>query len=249
MMKKVILITGASRGIGAATALAAADAGYHVGINYTRDEGAAQAIAEQVRAKGAMAAVLQADISNEAQVLAMFDAVHTQLGALTALVNNAGIILAQARLQDMDATRIQRMLAVNVFGALVCAREAVRRMSTENGGRGGAIVNVSSMAARLGSPNEYVDYAACKGAIDTLTIGLSKEVANQGIRVNGLRPGVINTDIHGSAGDPGRADRVAPSIPMQRAGEPQEVAAGLLWLLGDAASYVTGTFIDVAGGR
>ena len=148
MMKKVILITGASRGIGAATALAAADAGYHVGINYTRDEGAAQAIAEQVRAKGAMAAVLQADISNEAQVLAMFDAVHTQLGALTALVNNAGIILAQARLQDMDATRIQRMLAVNVFGALVCAREAVRRMSTENGGRGGAIVNVSSMAAR-----------------------------------------------------------------------------------------------------
>ena len=249
MMKKVVLITGASRGIGAATALAAADAGYDVGINYTRDEGAAQAIAEQVRAKGAMAAVLQADISSETQVLAMFDAVHTQLGALTALVNNAGIILAQGRLQDMDAARIQRMLAVNVFGAIVCAREAVRRMSTDSGGHGGAIVNVSSMAARLGSPNEYVDYAACKGAIDSLTIGLSKEVASQGIRVNGLRPGVINTDIHGSSGEPGRADRVAPSIPMQRAGEPQEVAAGILWLLSDAASYVTGTFIDIAGGR
>jgi NAD(P)-dependent dehydrogenase (short-subunit alcohol dehydrogenase family) len=248
-MKDVILITGASRGIGAATALAAADSGYHVAINYTRDEAAAQSVAEQVRAKGVDATLVQADISNEREVVAMFDAVHAQLGVLTAFVNNAGIILSQARLQDMDAARIQRMLAVNVFGALICAREAVRRMSTDNGGSGGAIVNVSSMAARLGSANEYVDYAACKGAIDSLTIGLSKEVMNQGIRVNGLRPGVINTDIHASAGEPGRVDRVAPSIPMQRAGEPQEVAAGILWLLSDAASYVTGTFIDVAGGR
>jgi NAD(P)-dependent dehydrogenase (short-subunit alcohol dehydrogenase family) len=248
-MKDVILITGASRGIGAATALAAADSGYHVAINYTRDEAAAQSVAEQVRAKGVDATLVQADISNEREVVAMFDAVHAQLGVLTAFVNNAGIILSQARLQDMDAARIQRMLAVNVFGALICAREAVRRMSTDNGGSGGAIVNVSSMAARLGSANEYVDYAACKGAIDSLTIGLSKEVMNQGIRVNGLRPGVINTDIHASAGEPGRVDRVAPSIPLQRAGEPQEVAAGILWLLSDAASYVTGTFIDVAGGR
>ena len=248
-MKKVILITGASRGIGAATALAAADSGYHVGINYTRDEAAAQAVAKQVRAQGVMAAVLQADISSEQAVIAMFDALQDELGAPTAMVNNAGIILSQARLQDMDAPRIQRMLAVNVFGAIICAREAVRRMSTDNGGHGGAIVNVSSMAARLGSPNEYVDYAACKGAIDSLTIGLSKEVAAQGIRVNGLRPGIIHTDIHASAGEPGRTARVAPSVPMQRAGEAHEVAAGILWLLSDAASYVTGTFIDVAGGR
>jgi len=248
-MKKVILITGASRGIGAATALAAADAGYHVGINYVRDEAAAQNVATQVRAKGVSAAVIQADVSQEDEVVAMFEAVQAQLGTITALVNNVGIILAQSRVQNMSAERLERMLAVNVLGPFLCTREAVQRMSTANGGSGGAIVNVSSIAARLGAPNEYVDYAACKGAIDTLTIGLAKEVATEGIRVNAVRPGIVFTDIHASAGEPGRVDRVAASVPMQRGGQPHEIAAAIMWLLSDEASYATGTFIDVAGGR
>jgi NAD(P)-dependent dehydrogenase (short-subunit alcohol dehydrogenase family) len=248
-MKKVILITGASRGIGAATALAAADAGYHVGINYVRDEAAARDVATQVRAKGVSAAVIRADVSQENEVIAMFEAVQAQLGTITALVNNVGIILAQSRVQDMSAERLERMLAVNILGPFLCTREAVQRMSTANGGSGGAIVNVSSIAARLGAPNEYVDYAACKGAIDTLTIGLAKEVAMEGIRVNAVRPGIVFTDIHASAGEPGRVDRVAASVPMQRGGQPHEIAAAIMWLLSDEASYATGTFIDVAGGR
>ena len=248
-MKKVMLITGASRGIGAATALAAADAGYDIGINYTRDEASAQDVASKVRDKGASAVVIQADVAQEDQIVAMFDSVQSQLGPLTALVNNAGIILGQTRVQDITAERVERMLAVNVLGPFICSREAVQRMSTDNGGNGGCIVNVSSIAARLGGSNEYVDYAACKGAIDTLTIGLSKEVAGQGIRVNAVRPGIIFTDIHASAGEPGRVQRVAPSVPMQRGGQPHEIAAAIIWLASDEASYATGTFIDVSGGR
>lgn len=248
-MNNVVLITGASRGIGAATALAAADAGYHVGINYTRDERAAQEVADRVRAKGVNAAILKADVANEHEIVDMFQAVRSQLGAVTALVNNAGIILSQTSVLDMDAARINRMLAVNVTGAFICAREAIRQMSRAEGGNGGAIVNVSSMAARLGAPNEYVDYAASKGAIDSFTIGLSKEVAEFGIRVNAVRPGIIFTDIHATAGEPGRVERVAPSVPMRRGGQPHEVASAIMWLLSDEASYVTGSFIDTAGGR
>jgi NAD(P)-dependent dehydrogenase (short-subunit alcohol dehydrogenase family) len=195
------------------------------------------------------AAVIRADVSQEDEVIAMFEAVQAQLGTITALVNNVGIILAQSRVQNMSAERLERMLAVNVLGPFLCTREAVQRMSTANGGSGGAIVNVSSIAARLGAPNEYVDYAACKGAIDTLTIGLAKEVAMEGIRVNAVRPGIVFTDIHASAGEPGRVDRVAASVPMQRGGQPHEIAAAIMWLLSDEASYATGTFIDVAGGR
>lgn len=248
-MNKVILITGASRGIGAATALAAADAGYDVAINYTRDESAANDVAGQVRAKSVKALVVQADISDEQQVAKMFDDVEAQFGSIDALVNNAGVILGQARLQEMDGERIQRMLAVNVAGPMYCSREAVQRMSTAGGGKGGAIVNVSSIASVLGGSNEYVDYAACKGATDSLTIGLSKEVADQGIRVNAVRPGIIYTDIHASAGEAGRVDRIAPAVPMQRGGQPHEVATAIMWLLSDEASYATGTFINVSGGR
>jgi NAD(P)-dependent dehydrogenase (short-subunit alcohol dehydrogenase family) len=248
-MNKVVLITGASRGIGAATAIAAADAGYHVGINYTRDERAAQEVAEQVRAKGVNAAIVKADVGNEQEIVDMFNVVRSELGAVTALVNNAGIILSQASVVDMDAARIERMLAVNVTGAFICAREAIGQMSSAAGGNGGAIVNVSSMAARLGAPFEYVDYAASKGAIDSFTIGLSKEVADLGIRVNAVRPGIIFTDIHATAGEPGRIERVAPSVPMRRGGQPHEVASAIMWLLSDEASYVTGSFIDTAGGR
>lgn len=248
-MNKVVLITGASRGIGAATAIAAARAGYDIGINYTRDETAAQAIAAQVREHGASSIVVQADVSNEDAVVSMFDTVQKQLGSIDALVNNAGILRTQARVQDMDAARINQVLAVNVTGAFLCAREAVRRMSSEFGGRGGAIVNVSSMAARLGGANEYVDYAASKGAVDSLTIGLSREVAAFGIRVNAVRPGVIETDIHASGGEPGRVARIGPTLPMGRGGRPEEVATAILWLLSDEASYVTGSFTDIAGGR
>lgn len=248
-MNNVVIITGASRGIGAATALAAADAGYHVGINYARDERAARDVAEQVRAKGVDAAIVKADVANEQEIVDMFNTVRSQLGAVTALVNNAGIILSQSSVLDMDAERIERMLAVNVTGAFICAREAIRQMSSAEGGNGGAIVNVSSMAARLGAPNEYVDYAASKGAIDSFTIGLSKEVAEFGIRVNAVRPGIIFTDIHATAGEPGRVERVAPSVPMRRGGQPHEVASAIMWLLSDEASYVTGSFIDTAGGR
>lgn len=248
-MSKVVLITGASRGIGAATARLAASRGYAVGINYTRDEAAAEAVAGAVRAAGCEAVTVRADVADESQVLGMFDTVASALGPIDALVNNAGILFKQSRLEEMDAARINRVLAVNITGAMLCAREAVRRMSTARGGAGGAIVNVSSAAARLGGPNEYIDYAASKGAVDTLTIGLAKEVAMHGIRVNGVRPGIIATDIHASGGEPGRVARVAPNVPMQRGGEPEEVASAVMWLLSDEASYVTGATLDITGGR
>jgi len=248
-MSKVVLITGASRGIGAATARLAAARGYAVGINYTRDAAAADAVADAVHAAGTKAVTVRADVADESQVVGMFDAVASALGPIDALVNNAGILFRQSRLEEMDAARINRVLAVNVTGAMLCAREAVRRMSTARGGAGGAIVNVSSAAARLGGPNEYIDYAASKGAVDTLTIGLAKEVATHGIRVNGVRPGIIATDIHASGGEPGRVARVAPNVPMQRGGEPEEVASAVVWLLGDEASYITGALLDITGGR
>lgn len=248
-MSKVVLITGASRGIGAATARLAAARGYAVGINYTRDAAAAEAVARAVREAGVDAVTVRADVADEAQVVAMFDTVSSALGPIDALVNNAGILFKQSRLEEMDAARINRVLAVNITGAMICAREAVRRMSTTRGGAGGAIVNVSSAASRLGGPNEYIDYAASKGAVDTITIGLAKEVAMQGIRVNAVRPGIIATDIHASGGEPGRVARVAPNVPMQRGGEPEEVASAVVWLLGDEASYITGAILDITGGR
>ena len=248
-MNRVILITGASRGIGAATAVLAARQGYDVGVNYTRDGDAAQSVAARVREQGRRACVVQADVSEEQQVLSLFDRVGDELGTPAVLVNNAGILFQQCRLEAMDAGRLSRVFAVNITGAFLCAREAVRRMSTEHGGRGGAIVNVSSAAARLGGPDEYVDYAASKGAMDTLTIGLAKETAAGGVRVNAVRPGIIQTDIHASGGEPGRVARVAPMVPLQRGGEPEEVASAILWLAGDEASYVTGALLDVTGGR
>ena len=248
-MSKVVLITGASRGIGAATALRAAAQGWSVGINYTRDEASAQAVADQVREAGSDAVTAQGDVSREHDVMSMFERVQSDLGPIRGLVNNAGILFNQSRLADMDLARIERTLAVNVTGALICAREAVRRMSTTNGGPGGAIVNVSSVASRIGGPNEYIDYAASKGAVDTMTLGLAKEVAAEGIRVNAVRPGIIDTEIHASGGEPGRAHRLAPMVPLQRPGEAGEVADTIVWLLGEQASYVTGALVDVSGGR
>ncbi len=248
-MSKIILITGASRGIGAATAHLAAVEGYQVCVNYRADEAAAHAIVQDISAKGGKAIALQADISLESDVLRLFKTIDRELGPVAALVNNAGILERQTRVADMTVERMQRVLATNVIGSMLCAREAVKRMSTQHGGQGGAIVNVSSMASRLGSPNEYVDYAASKGAIDTFTLGLAKEVAGEGIRVNAVRPGLIYTDMHASGGEPGRVDRLKSSTPMQRGGNADEVARPILWLLSDAASYVTGTFIEVSGGR
>jgi NAD(P)-dependent dehydrogenase (short-subunit alcohol dehydrogenase family) len=243
------IVTGGGRGIGAATATLAAERGYAVCVNYLRDATAANSVVGAIRAGGGRALALRGDVAVEADVVAMFDAAQRELGTLAGLVNNAGILERQTRLDDMEAARFERVLATNVIGALLCAREAVRRMSTRHGGRGGGIVNVSSMAARLGSPGEYVDYAASKGAIDSLTIGLSREVAEEGIRVNAVRPGVIHTDIHASGGEPGRVDRVKAAVPMKRGGMPEEVARAILWLLSEEASYTTGTFIDVSGGR
>ncbi|HEY3461312.1 MAG TPA: SDR family oxidoreductase [Casimicrobiaceae bacterium] len=245
----VIIVTGASRGIGAATATMAAARGYAVCVNYRQDAVAANRIVEHIVAEGGRALAVRADVADERDVIAMFDLVDARLGVPTALVNNAGVLDVQKRVDDMDAARIARVLAVNVVGAFVCAREAVRRMSTRRGGRGGAIVNVSSAASRLGSAGEYVDYAASKGAVDSLTIGLSREVAAEGIRVNAVRPAFIHTDIHASGGEPGRIDRIKDSIPMRRGGQPEEVANAILWLLSDEASYVTGTFVDLAGGK
>jgi NAD(P)-dependent dehydrogenase (short-subunit alcohol dehydrogenase family) len=247
-MKKVIVVTGGSRGIGAATARLAADRGYAVCVNYVRNREAAERVVADCRRAGAEAVDVQADVAVEAEVVRLFATVDRELGRVTALVNNAGILEKQMRVEDMDAGRIARVFAVNVTGSFLCAREAVRRMSTRRGGSGGAIVNVSSGAARFGSPGEYVDYAA-KGAIDTLTVGLSKEVAEEGIRVNAVRPGFIYTDIHASGGEPDRVDRVKALVPMKRGGQPEEVAAAVLWLLSDEASYATGTFLDLAGGR
>ncbi|WP_114194601.1 SDR family oxidoreductase [Edaphovirga cremea] len=248
-MNNVVLITGASRGIGRATALLLAEKGYQIGVNYLNDSRAAQEVVSEITHRGGRALALQADVADEQQVVAMFERLDAQLGVLRALVNNAGILFQQSTIEQLTAERINRVLATNVTGYFLCCREAVKRMATRHGGQGGAIVNVSSAAARLGSAGEYVDYAASKGAVDTLTTGLSLEVAAQGIRVNGVRPGFIYTDMHASGGEPGRVDRVSSAIPMQRGGQPQEVAEAIAWLLSDAASYVTGSTIDLAGGK
>jgi NAD(P)-dependent dehydrogenase (short-subunit alcohol dehydrogenase family) len=245
----VVVITGASRGIGAATARLAAERGHDVCVNFRANEAAAGAVVAQVRALGQRAIAVQADVASEPDVVRLFETVDATLGTLAGLVNNAGILDRQARVEQIDAARLNRVFATNVTGAFVCAREAVRRMSTRHGGRGGAIVNVSSRAAVLGGPGEYVDYAASKAALDALTVGLSREVAGEGIRVNGVRAGIIDTEIHASGGEPGRVARLGPQQPMGRAGHAIEVARAILWLLSDEASYTTGTFIDVAGGR
>ena len=248
-MTHLVLITGASRGIGAATALLAANEGYAVAVNYTTNARAADEVVLQIRASGGRAMAVRADVAKEAEVVAMFDQIDAKFGRLTALVNNAGVVDDVCRVDAVTTARLQRMFEVNVFGSFICAREAVRRMSTTHGGAGGCIVNVSSAAARLGSPGQYVDYAAAKGAIDTFTIGLAKEVAAEGIRVNAVRPGIIDTDIHASGGQPDKARLLGPSAPMQRAGTAQEIAEAIVWLMSDKASYATGSFIDVTGGR
>ncbi len=249
MTHPVILITGGSRGIGAATAILAAKRGYDVAFTYQSNATAANEVAEKIRATGRKALMLQADVAVEADVLGVFKQVDAQLGRLDALVNNAGILEKIMRLEQMDAARWQRVLGVNVIGSFLCAKEAVLRMSTRHGGKGGGIVNVSSVAARIGSPNEFVDYAAAKGAVDSMTMGLAKEVATENIRVNAVRPGLIYTEIHASAGEPGRVDRAKEGVPMKRGGTADEIAETILWLLSDQSSYVTGTTIDVAGGR
>ena len=249
-MNRTLLITGGSRGIGAATARLAAAAGWDVAINYARDAAAAQAVAAEVRAAGRRALVIQADVGVEADVLAMFATLDAQWGpGLAGLVSNAGVVDVASRVDAMGADRLQRMFAINVFGTVWCAREAVRRMSTAHGGSGGTIVNLSSAAARLGSPGQYVDYAAAKGAVDVFTLGLAREVAAEGIRVNAVRPGIIATEIHASGGQPDRAAQLAPGVPMQRAGTADEVAQAIVWLLGADSSYTTGSVVDVTGGR
>jgi NAD(P)-dependent dehydrogenase (short-subunit alcohol dehydrogenase family) len=248
-MKKIVVITGGSRGIGAATARLAAARGYAVCVNYLQNRAAATAVVDAIRAGGGQAIAVAADVAVEADVVRLFATVDAELGTLAALVNNAGVLERQMRVDEMDAARLNRILTANVTSAFLCAKEAIRRMSTAYGGRGGAIVNLSSAAARLGAPGEYVDYAASKGAIDTFTLGLAREVAAEGIRVNAVRPGVIYTDIHARGGEPGRVDRIRDSVPMKRGGHPEEVANAILWLLADEASYTTGAFIDVTGGR
>jgi len=248
-MGKVLLVTGGSRGIGAATALLAAQKGWAVAVNYTANSLAADQVVRDIRAAGGTAIAVQADVSHEAQVLAMFDKVTAKLGPLTGLVNNAGIVDMTARLDEMSVERWRRMFDINVIGSLLCAREAVRRMSTQHGGSGGSIVNMSSAASRLGSPGQYMDYAASKGAIDTFTIGLAKEVAAEGIRVNAVRPGLIETELHASGGLPDRVRDLAHQVPIQRGGSALEVAQAIVWLLSDEASYTTMSFLDVSGGR
>jgi NAD(P)-dependent dehydrogenase (short-subunit alcohol dehydrogenase family) len=248
-LDQVLLITGGSRGIGAATALLAAQRGYAVAVNYTANSLAADEVVRQIRAAGGQAITVQADVAQEAQVVAMFEKVDAKLGRLTALVNNAGVVDVAQRVDEQSLARWRRMFEINVFGSLLCAREAVRRMSTRHGGTGGAIVNVSSVAATLGAAGQYVDYAAAKGAIDVFTLGLAREVAAEGVRVNAVRPGIIDTEIHASGGQPDRAQRLAGQIPMQRPGTAQEIAHAIVWLLSAEAGYATGSILDVTGGR
>jgi NAD(P)-dependent dehydrogenase (short-subunit alcohol dehydrogenase family) len=248
-MKQVLVVTGASRGIGAATARLAANRGYAVCVNFRENEAAARGIVTAIQERGGEALAVQADVASEADVVRLFATVDEKLGVVTALVNNAGILEKQSKVETMTAERILRVLATNVVGSFVCAREAVRRMSLKHGGHGGVIVNLSSAAARLGGSGEYVDYAASKGAVDTLTVGLAREVAGDGIRVNAVRPGIIETEIHASGGDPDRAERKGKNAPLGRAGRVDEVAHAILWLLSSEASYVTGAIVDVTGGR
>ncbi|MBB1604661.1 NAD(P)-dependent oxidoreductase [Variovorax sp. UMC13] len=249
MDQQVLLITGGGRGIGAATALLAARRGYAVAVNYASNSLAADEVVRRIRADGGTAIAVQADVGDEAQVLAMFRKLDARFGRLDALVNNAGVVDRQARVDEMSVARLERMFRINVIGSFVCAREAVRRMSTRHGGQGGVIVNVSSGASRLGSAGQYVDYAASKGAIDTFTVGLAREVADEGIRVNAVRPGLIETEIHASGGMPERAAALAPTVPMKRTGTPEEIAGAILWLLSAEASYTTMALLDVTGGR
>lgn len=249
MPSPAILITGGSRGIGAATARLAASRGYAVAINYLRRGSDADVLVRELQSTGAHAIAVQADIADQADVQRLFETVDTQLGTLSALVNNAGILEQQMRLDEMTPERWRRVFETNVIGSFLCARAAVRRMSTRHGGKGGAIVNVSSMASVIGGANEYIDYAASKGAIDSLTVGLAREIATEGVRVNCARPGPIRTEIHATGGEPNRVERVSRAIPMQRGGEPEEVAATIMWLLSAEASYITGAIVDVSGGR
>lgn len=244
-----MLVTGAGRGIGAATAILAAQRGYTVCVNYLKNDDAARMVIDAIREKGGTATLYRADVSIESEVVELFSKIDRDHGPIAALVNNAGTLEAQARVDDISGSRVERILKSNVLSCFLCCREAVRRMSTRHGGNGGSIVNVSSVASRTGSPFEYVDYAAAKGAMDSITIGLSKEVADEGIRVNSVRPGFIYTDIHASGGEPGRVDRLKSSVPMKRGGFPEEVAAAIMWLISDEASFTTGAFIEVSGGR
>jgi NAD(P)-dependent dehydrogenase (short-subunit alcohol dehydrogenase family) len=248
-LNKVLLITGGSRGIGAATALLASKEGYAVAVNYRANSLAADEVVRQIQANGGKAMAVQADVAIEADIMVMFETVDLKFGPLSALVNNAGVVDAASRVDAMSGERLKRMFNINVIGSMICAREAVRRMSTKHGGKGGAIVNVSSIAASLGAAGQYVDYAASKGAIDTFTVGLGRELAAEGIRVNAVRPGVIDTEIHASGGQPDRAKTLASMLPMQRPGTAQEVAQAIVWLLSEQASYTTSSLLDISGGR
>lgn len=248
-MNEVLIVTGGSRGIGAATARIAGRSGYAVCVNFLKNKAAAKQIVDKINADGGHAIAVGADISKEEEVLELFSTVDDSLGKISALVNNAGILESQMRIEDMDEKRLNRVFLTNITGSILCAREAVKRMSIKNGGNGGTIVNLSSAAARLGSPGEYIDYAASKGAIDTFTRGLAQEVAEEGIRVNAVRPGVIETDIHASGGEPGRVERIKDTIPLKRGGQPEEVAKAIMWLLSSDSSYTTGSLLEVSGGR